>query len=64
MTQEQQDILFQGIKDITYEDAKAIDSLAKTLNISQNYIYRLFIEFHELMFSILYKEDNDAETTD
>lgn len=57
MTEEQQEILFQGIKDITYEDAKAIDSLAKTLNISQTYIYSLFIEFHELIFSKLKEVD-------
>lgn len=56
MTEEQQKILFDMVKRLSFEDAKVIDATARTLDISQKYIYRLFIEYHELMFSQLYKE--------
>jgi hypothetical protein len=60
MTEEQKERLFYGIKYLAFEDAKQIDSIAKSLNISQKIIYSLFIEYHELMFSRLYKEVDDG----
>jgi len=56
MTDEQQEQMFYGLKYLAFEDAKQIDAIAKSLNISQKIIYRLFIEYHELMFSRLYEE--------
>lgn len=57
MTEEQQKIIFDMVKRLSFEDAKVIDATAKTLDIGQKYIYRLFIEYHELMFSRLYEEE-------
>lgn len=59
MTEEQQKTLFDMVKRLSFEDAKVIDVTAKTLDISQKYIYRLFIEYHELMFSRLYEEGEE-----
>lgn len=56
MTEEEQTIIFEMVKWLSKEDAKVIDATAKNLGISQKYIYRLFIEYHELIFSRLYKE--------
>lgn len=56
MTEKQQKIIFDMVKSLAFEDAKVIDATAKTLDIGQKYIYRLFIEYHELMFSRLYEE--------
>ena len=59
MTEEQQKIVFDMVKRLTFEDAKVIDATAKTLDIGQKYIYRLFIEYHELMFSRLDHEEKE-----
>ena len=59
MTEEQKKILFDIVKRLAHEDAKVIDATARTLDIGQKYIYRLFIEYHELMFSRLYEEGKE-----
>lgn len=60
MTEEQQKIIFDMVKRLAFEDAKVIDATAKALGIGQKNIYRLFIEYHELMFSRLYEEESNA----
>lgn len=59
MTEERQKILFDMVKKLAFEDATVIDATAKTLDIGQKCIYRLFIEYHELMFSRLYEEEKE-----
>lgn len=59
MTEEQQKIIFDMVKRLAFEDAKVIDATAKTLDIGQKYIYRLFIEYHEMMFYRLYEEEKE-----
>lgn len=54
--EEKQNFIFDMIKRLSLEDAKVIDAIAKALDINQEYIYQLFIKYHELMFSRMYEE--------
>lgn len=57
MTDEEKRILQECIKELALCDAKAIDSLAKGMNISQKIIYEFFIEYHKLLYGKLYREE-------
>lgn len=57
MTDIEKRILQECIKELALRDAKAIDSLAKGMNISQKLIYEFFIEYHKLLYGKLYQEE-------
>lgn len=61
MYEEQQNIIFDIIKRLAIEDAKFIDTVAKTLDINQKHIYSMFIEYHKLIYSKMYEKDDHGK---
>lgn len=54
MIEEDKQLIFKCVAELAKCDAKAIDSLARGLNINQRIIYELFIEHHQEIFKKMY----------
>lgn len=54
VTEKEKQIISECVVDLAKCDAKAIDSLARGLNINQRIIYELFIEHHREIFKKMY----------
>jgi hypothetical protein len=55
--EEDKQIISKCVADLAKCDAKAIDSLARGLNINQRIIYELFIEYHRLIYKKMYGDE-------
>ena len=54
MIEKEKQIISECVAELAKCDAKAIDSLARGLNINQRIIYELFIEHHRAIFKKMY----------
>lgn len=54
MTEKEKQIIFKCVAELAKCDAKAIDSLARGVNVNQRIIYELFIEHHREIFKKMY----------
>ena len=57
MTEQEKRIIQECIHELALCDAKAIDAIAKGMNINQKLIYEFFIEYHKLLYGKLYREE-------
>lgn len=57
MTEKEKQIISECVAELAKCDAKAIDCLARGINVTQKFIYAFFIEYHRLIYKKIYGEE-------